>query len=57
MGPVTALEILAEFPGVGMEPLKSLRGWWDMHEGNHSLPPGSKVRENLRRLKLPKRKP
>ena len=25
IGPVTALEVLAEFPGEGLEPLKSLK--------------------------------
>jgi 5'-3' exonuclease len=29
VGPVTALEILAEFPGQGLEPLKTFKSWWD----------------------------
>jgi 5'-3' exonuclease len=29
VGPVTALEILAEFPGDGLEPLVQLKAWWN----------------------------
>ncbi len=29
VGPVTALEILAEFPGDGLEPLIQLKAWWN----------------------------
>jgi len=29
VGPVTALEILAEFPGPGLLPLKSFKAWWE----------------------------
>ncbi len=28
VGPVTALEILAEFPGDGIEPLVEFKEWW-----------------------------
>jgi DNA excision repair protein ERCC-5 len=52
VGPVTALEILAEFSGVGLDPLKQFRAWWDQFH-NEKLPPGSKSREAFRKLKLP----
>lgn len=29
VGPVTALEILAEFPGSGLDPLKKFKAWWE----------------------------
>lgn len=53
VGPVTALEILADFPGNGIEPLKQFREWWEKHQKDLTLPPGSKLREKLVRLKLP----
>lgn len=56
VGPVTAMEILAEFPGVGLEPLREFKTWWDLHHGEKSLPPGSRQREKLRKLKLPESK-
>lgn len=53
VGPVTALEILAEFPGQGLEPLKNFKIWWDEYHKNHAMPPGSKLREKLRKLQVP----
>ena len=53
VGPVTGLEILAEFPGKGMEPLKIFKSWWDEFHSNMAMPPGSKLREKFRKLKLP----
>jgi DNA excision repair protein ERCC-5 len=53
VGPVTALEILADFPGNGLEPLLQFRRWWDQHQTDYNLPPGSKLREKLVRLRLP----
>jgi DNA excision repair protein ERCC-5 len=53
VGPVTALEILADFPGNGMEPLQKFRDWWLKYHKDYNLPPGSKLREKLVRLRLP----
>lgn len=57
VGPVTALEILAEFPGPGLTPLKLFKSWWDESHKNVAAPPGSKLREKLRRLQLPENFP
>lgn len=40
VGPVTALEILAEFPGQGIEPLKVFKDWWNQIHKNPAMPPG-----------------
>ncbi len=32
VGPVTALEILAEFPGPGLDPLKNFKTWWEKYQ-------------------------
>ena len=56
VGPVTALEIIAEFAIEGrldLEPLNEFKVWWDTHHKNLTLPPGSKLREKLRKLQLP----
>lgn len=53
VGPVTALEILAEFNGCGLNPLKEFRSWWEKHQVDLSLPPGSKLKEKLIKLRLP----
>ena len=56
VGPVTAMEVLAEFPGAGLEPLKTFSEWWKVHHKNYTLPPGSKLREKLRKLEVPESK-
>ena len=60
VGAVTALEILAEFGSEGnavgddLQPLNDFKSWWDEHHKNHNtLPPGSKLREKLRKLQVP----
>jgi DNA excision repair protein ERCC-5 len=53
VGPVTAMEILAEFPGTGVEPLKEFKKWWNEQQGSGKLPVGNKNREKLRRLHVP----
>ncbi|TRY67515.1 hypothetical protein TCAL_05505 [Tigriopus californicus] len=53
VGPVTAMEVLAEFPGSGIEPFTHFADWWKKHHENFTLPPGSKLKEKLRRLELP----
>ena len=57
VGPVTALEILAEFPGENLLPLVQLRDWAARMRGEmgaeFGLPVGNKTREKLLKLKLP----
>jgi len=56
VGPVTALEIMAEFEGEGLARLKSFKAWWDKVQSefgkDYGMPIGNKVREKLRKLKL-----
>ena len=40
VGPVTGLEILAEFAGEGLEPLRKFKSWWDDAHRNLAMPPG-----------------
>ena len=53
VGPVTGLEILAEFPGNGLEPLKLFKAWWNETKTNPAMPPGTKLKEKLRKLQVP----
>lgn len=50
IGPVTALEILSEFPGKQMEPLKKFRDWKCKVQDKI---PGSKKREGFLKFHLP----
>lgn len=57
VGPVTALEILAEFPTneiVAFDSLLKFREWWDLVNDKDVKVPAdlSKTREKLRKLKL-----
>eukprot|EP00092_Neocalanus_flemingeri_P018656 GFUD01020202.1.p1 GENE.GFUD01020202.1~~GFUD01020202.1.p1 ORF type:complete len:1186 (-),score=434.58 GFUD01020202.1:127-3684(-) len=56
VGPVTALEVLAEFPGEGIRPLQDFKLWSGRVKGEmgkeFGLPVGNKTREKLRKLKL-----
>lgn len=54
VGPVTAMEILAEFPGTGVQPLNEFKRWWkDQQTLSGKLPVGSKTREKFRKFQLP----
>jgi DNA excision repair protein ERCC-5 len=56
VGPVTALEVLAEFPGDGLFPLIEFKSWWSrVHQEygkEFGMPIGNSTREKLRKLKL-----
>lgn len=53
VGPVTAMEILAEFPAdSAMESLRSFKSWSE-NATTAAAAPGTKAREKLRRFKLP----
>ncbi|XP_034048515.1 DNA repair protein complementing XP-G cells homolog [Thalassophryne amazonica] len=56
VGHVTGMEILNEFPGPGLEPLRQLSKWWSEAQDKKRLvsdPRDSKVKRKLRGLKLP----
>ena len=50
MGPVTALEVLAEFPGEGIKPLQDFRQWSSRVKGEMGR--RNKTREKLRKSNL-----
>ena len=53
MGAVTAMEVLAEFPGDGLGPLEDFKVWSERVAPEIGMPVGNKTREKLRKLKLP----
>lgn len=55
VGPVTAMEILSEFPGNDMQPLVDFSKWHrdKMNSTTNSCKPENKVREKLLKLTLP----
>ena len=53
MGAVTAMEVLAEFPGDGLGPLEDFKVWSSRVAPEIGMPVGNKTREKLRKLKLP----
>ncbi|PKK32913.1 excision repair cross-complementation group 5 [Columba livia] len=55
VGFVTAMEILNEFPGRGLEPLLKFAEWWNEAQKNKKLRPNphdTKVKKKLRELQL-----
>ncbi|NWI85756.1 ERCC5 protein, partial [Pitta sordida] len=55
VGSVTAMEILNEFPGRGLEPLLKFAEWWNEAQKNKKLRPNphdTKVKKKLRELQL-----
>ncbi|NXW61712.1 ERCC5 protein, partial [Eurystomus gularis] len=55
VGSVTAMEILNEFPGHGLEPLLKFAEWWNEAQKNKKLRPNprdTKVKKKLRDLQL-----
>ena len=53
VGAVTAMEVLAEFPGDGLGPLEDFKVWSSRVAPEIGMPVGNKTREKLRKLKLP----
>ncbi|XP_035867331.1 DNA repair protein complementing XP-G cells isoform X1 [Phyllostomus discolor] len=56
VGCVTAMEILNEFPGHGLEPLLKFSEWWHEAQKNKKIRPNpydTKVKKKLRKLQLP----
>ncbi|MEE6470766.1 hypothetical protein FKM82_009059 [Ascaphus truei] len=55
VGYVSAMEILNEFPGPGMEPLRMFKEWWAEAQKNKKIRPNphdTKVKKKLRELQL-----
>ncbi|XP_014637347.1 PREDICTED: DNA repair protein complementing XP-G cells [Ceratotherium simum simum] len=55
VGCVTAMEILNEFPGHGLEPLLKFSEWWNEAQKNKKIRPNpydTKVKKKLRKLQL-----
>ena len=52
VGPVTAMEILAEFSGDGMVPLEGLKTWWTENLKETKMP-GNQARAKLKKLHFP----
>uniref|UniRef100_A0A8C6W8F3 DNA excision repair protein ERCC-5 n=1 Tax=Nannospalax galili TaxID=1026970 RepID=A0A8C6W8F3_NANGA len=55
VGCVTAMEILNEFPGRGLEPLLKFSEWWQEAQKNKKITPNphdTKVKKKLRKLQL-----
>ncbi|XP_027413736.1 DNA repair protein complementing XP-G cells isoform X4 [Bos indicus x Bos taurus] len=55
VGCVTAMEILNEFPGHGLEPLRKFSEWWHEAQENKKIRPNpydTKVKKKLRKLQL-----
>ncbi|KAM8786336.1 DNA excision repair protein ERCC-5 [Rhynchonycteris naso] len=55
VGCVTAMEILNEFPGHGLEPLQKFSEWWHEAQKNKKIRPNpydTKVKKKLRKLQL-----
>ncbi|XP_067127785.1 DNA excision repair protein ERCC-5 homolog [Centruroides vittatus] len=51
VGPVTAMEILSEFPGNGLESLQNFRKWWERFQHGKELPKNSTL-VKLQKLEL-----
>ncbi|XP_023213602.1 DNA repair protein complementing XP-G cells homolog [Centruroides sculpturatus] len=51
VGPVTAMEILSEFPGNGLESLQNFRKWWEGFQHGKELPKNSTL-VKLQKLEL-----
>lgn len=52
VGPVFALEIMAEFPGEGVEQLENFKEWLNRVQKIKNIPPGNKIRQKIRNLQL-----
>lgn len=53
VGPVTALEILSEFPGEAMDPLVKFKQWRQAYDKSEEKILGSKKREKLLKFEIP----
>mgnify|MGYP000011727734 CR=1 FL=1 len=47
IGAVSGMEVLAEFPGSGIESLKCFKKWWTAYNGSVSAVRMTKIREKL----------
>ncbi|KAG1692297.1 DNA repair protein complementing XP-G cells [Nymphon striatum] len=56
VGPITAMEILAEFPDDGLQPLFKFKEWWTKSK-KITTAPGNKIKAKLKTLSLAKNFP
>ncbi|KAL3847457.1 hypothetical protein ACJMK2_018363 [Sinanodonta woodiana] len=52
VGPITAMEILAEFPGEELEGLVALKSWWEESQTQVNVTKETSIRSKLRELDL-----
>lgn len=52
VGPVTGIEILSEFSGDGLDPLKKFKSWLDVKQKTSDKTPGNKIRAKLMKIKV-----
>ncbi|XP_046457764.1 DNA excision repair protein ERCC-5-like isoform X2 [Daphnia pulex] len=52
VGPVCALEILAEFPNPGLEALEEFSNWLHKVQAKKNAPPENKIRQKIRNLQV-----
>lgn len=52
VGPVTAMEILSEFPAADFSALQAFKSWWEEIQKNKRNPKISKIRSKLRQLEV-----
>lgn len=53
VGAVLAMEVLAEFPGEGLECLNNMKKWWNVAHRNVSAAYQSKVKQRLSQIMIP----
>ncbi|XP_076096538.1 DNA excision repair protein ERCC-5-like [Mytilus galloprovincialis] len=53
VGPITAMEVLTEFPGESIEGLMEFKKWWDEAQKQITAPLEPKIKTKLRKLEVP----
>ncbi|XP_063427344.1 DNA excision repair protein ERCC-5-like [Mytilus trossulus] len=53
VGPITAMEVLTEFPGENLEGLMEFKKWWNEARNQITAPLEPKIKTKLRKLEVP----
>ncbi|CAC5405682.1 ERCC5 [Mytilus coruscus] len=53
VGPITAMEVLTEFPGESLEGLREFKKWWNDAQNQITAPLEPKIKTKLRKLEVP----